>query len=115
MFVDVGTVLGDVIPLNELPEWEQVLNVVVNLREFNGWTNLLSIVQGSTEGISGIKELEAYQVWTGSPDEPTYKQATAGKDHKDWSISLMAEYSILNGMNTWDKEATMLESTMIPK
>ncbi|SGY54919.1 BQ5605_C006g03931 [Microbotryum silenes-dioicae] len=106
MFVDLGTILGDVIPLNELPEWEQVLSVVVNLEECNGWTNLSSIVQGSTEGICGIEELEAYQVWTGSPDEPTYKQAMAGEDHEDWSISLMTEYSILNGMNTWDKEAT---------
>ncbi|SGZ29875.1 BQ5605_C053g12601 [Microbotryum silenes-dioicae] len=75
MFVDLGTILGDVIPLNELPEWEQVLSVVVNLEECNGWTNLSSIVQGSTEGICGIEELEAYQVWTGNPDEPTYKQA----------------------------------------
>ncbi|SGZ22885.1 BQ5605_C022g09555 [Microbotryum silenes-dioicae] len=106
MFLDVGAILGDVIPLNELPEWEQVLNVVVNLEECNGWTNLSSIVQGSTEGISVIEELEAYQVWTGSPDEPTYKQAMAGEDREDWSISLMTEYSILNGMNTWDKEAT---------
>ncbi|SGZ32128.1 BQ5605_C043g12086 [Microbotryum silenes-dioicae] len=106
MFVDLGTILGDVIPLNELPEWEQVLSVVVNLEECNGWTNLSSIVQGSTEGICGIEELEAYQVWTGSPDEPTYKQAMAGEDREDWSISLMTEYSILNGMNTWDKEAT---------
>ncbi|SGZ22208.1 BQ5605_C022g09453 [Microbotryum silenes-dioicae] len=73
MFVDVGTILGDVVPLNELLEREQVLNVVVRLEECNGWTNLSSIVQGSTEGISGIEELEAYQVWTGSPDEPTYK------------------------------------------
>ncbi|SGY65996.1 BQ5605_C004g02611 [Microbotryum silenes-dioicae] len=64
MFVDLGTILGDVIPLNELPEWEQVLSVVVNLEECNGWTNLSSIVQGSTEGICGIEELEAYQVWT---------------------------------------------------
>ncbi|SGY60448.1 BQ5605_C007g04433 [Microbotryum silenes-dioicae] len=64
-------------------EWEQVLNVVVNLEECNGWTNLSSIVQGSTEGISGIEELEAYQVWTGSPDEPTYKQAMAGEDRED--------------------------------
>ncbi|SGY88342.1 BQ5605_C138g13412 [Microbotryum silenes-dioicae] len=54
---------------------EQVLSVVVNLEECNGWTNLSSIVQGSTEGICGIEELEAYQVWTGNPDEPTYKQA----------------------------------------
>ncbi|SGZ29890.1 BQ5605_C053g12608 [Microbotryum silenes-dioicae] len=53
----------------------QVLSVVVNLEECNGWTNLSSIVQGSTEGICGIEELEAYQVWTGNPDEPTYKQA----------------------------------------
>ncbi|SGY54348.1 BQ5605_C006g03868 [Microbotryum silenes-dioicae] len=106
MFVDLGTILGDIIPLNKLPEWEQVLSVVVNLEECNGWTNLSSIVQGSTEGICGIEELEAYQVWTGSPDEPTYKQAMAGKDHEDWSISLMTEYLILNGMNTWDKEAT---------
>ncbi|SGZ29879.1 BQ5605_C053g12603 [Microbotryum silenes-dioicae] len=30
----------------------------------------------------------------------------AGEDREDWSISLMTEYSILNGMNTWDKEAT---------
>ncbi|SCZ87634.1 BZ3500_MvSof-1268-A1-R1_Chr2-2g05100 [Microbotryum saponariae] len=51
MFVDVGTILGDVIPLNDFSE--QVLNVVVNLEECDGWTNLPSIVQGSTEGISG--------------------------------------------------------------
>ncbi|SCV72970.1 BQ2448_6895 [Microbotryum intermedium] len=122
MFFDVGTILGDdVIPLNEyvksnqaryktkqneLPKWEQVLNVVVNLDKCDGWTNLSSIIQGSTEGIDGIEELEAYQVWTGSPDEPTYKQAIAGEDSEDWSISLMAEYAVLNGMKTWDQEAS---------
>ncbi|KDE02071.1 hypothetical protein MVLG_07353 [Microbotryum lychnidis-dioicae p1A1 Lamole] len=60
MLVDLGTISGDVIPLNELREWEQVLNVVINLEECNGWTNLSSIVQEPTEGICGIEELEGF-------------------------------------------------------
>ncbi|SCZ97673.1 BZ3500_MvSof-1268-A1-R1_Chr4-3g07358 [Microbotryum saponariae] len=34
-------------------------------------------------GIKGVKELEAYQFWTGSPDEPTSTQAMAGEDREE--------------------------------
>jgi hypothetical protein len=50
----------------------------------------------------------AYQVWTGSPDEPSFKQAMAGPNQGEWNIAIASELEMLRDLRAWDPSPAMI-------
>ncbi|SGY40978.1 BQ5605_C003g02454 [Microbotryum silenes-dioicae] len=123
MLVDLGTISGDVIPLNELREWEQVLNVVVNLEECNGhlrdrgtwkgfYAQIVDIL-GEERGkalLSMVLHVDDFAIKTVLMEQLPEKYTFAFREEKDVDLFLEKvrtaydEDVIMNGAN--DKEQT---------
>ncbi|SGY58078.1 BQ5605_C006g04338 [Microbotryum silenes-dioicae] len=66
-----------------------------------GWTPLADVVGDlDTKHIVG----DCYELWTGNPDEPTFREAMNGPDREQWCVTYACELSNHEGMGTWDKE-----------
>ncbi|SGZ35279.1 BQ5605_C066g12820 [Microbotryum silenes-dioicae] len=66
-----------------------------------GWTPLADVVGDfDTKHIVG----DCYELWTGNPDEPTFREAMNGPDREQWCVAYARELSNHEGMGTWDKE-----------
>ncbi|SCV74161.1 BQ2448_6593 [Microbotryum intermedium] len=66
-----------------------------------GWTPLAdAAIDLDTKCIVG----DCYEVWTGNPDEPTFREAMNGPNKEQWYVAFARELSNQEGMGTWDKE-----------